>query len=183
MKKIYLTLLLLLFTGSFGFAQFGSRVFKPFKVMASMGYVFPRNVTHEYPLNFQLEPKYAFNDALWIGLRLETTLLVQRALLGDDYKAQAIFAILPTFDYSFVVNDEFRPFVGVGFGSYTYKLYYDGSETDGLYPVTTKFGFCPRIGLEYKHFILSLEHNFLPKDGISFSAIKAGFTIGGGTVD
>jgi len=183
MKKtaFLLPFLFLLFCFS-SFAQFGDRTFKPFKIVASMGYVRPLDIPYQYALDFQLEPKYAFTDNFWLGLRLETAVLVQKSLLADDYQAIALFSILPTFDYSYVINEEFRPFIGIGAGTYTSQLYYDGSEKAGDNKAITKLGFCPRIGLDYKHFTLSFEHNFVP-DGISYSAIKAGFCMGGGTVD
>jgi opacity protein-like surface antigen len=179
--RILLLSALLLLSGMAN-AQFGNRTFKPFKIVASMGYVRPLDIPYQYALDFQLEPKYAFTDNFWLGLRLETAILVQKSLLGDDYQAIALFSILPSFDYSYVINEEFRPFVGIGAGTYTSLLYYDGSETAGDNKVVTKTGFCPRIGLDYKHFTITFEHNFV-KGGISYSAIKAGFCIGGGTVD
>lgn len=163
-------------------AQFSNRTFKPFKIVASMGYVRPLDIPYQYALDFQLEPKYAFTDNFWLGLRLETAVLVQRSLLGDDYQAVALFSILPTFDYSYVINEEFRLFVGIGAGTYTSQLYYDGSEKAGDNKAVTKIGFCPRIGLDYKHFTISVEHNFV-SGGVSYTAIKAGFCMGGGTVD
>ena len=179
-KHFFLSFFILLsFTCS---AQFNNRTFKPFKIVASMGYVRPVGDSAQYALDFLLEPKYAFTDNFWLGLRFETAVLVQRSLLGDDYQAIALFSIVPSFDYSYVINEEFRPFVGLGAGTYTSQLYYDGSETAGDNKAVTKIGFCPRIGLDYKHFTLSFEHNFV-NDGISYSAIKAGFCIGGGTVD
>jgi hypothetical protein len=162
-------------------AQYEERIFKPFKVVASMGYVRPQKLPYDYALDFQLEPKYALSDYFWVGIRFESCIVVQKALLGDDYKAVGLFSILPSLDYSYVVNDEFRPFVGFGVGTYTSKLYYDGSETAGDNPAVTRIGFCPRIGFEYKSFNLSLEHNFVG-NGVSYSAIKAGFCMGGGTI-
>jgi len=157
----------------------GDRIFKPFKVVASLGYAIPKDYKFQYPLDFQLEPKYGFNDNFWLGLRLETAIFVRRHLLEDDYQGLAIFSILPTLDYSLVVNSNFRPFIGVGFGTYTYRNFSDGYEVDHVQNMITKTGFCPRIGFEYKTFNLSFEHNFV-NGGIQYSAIKAGFTMGGG---
>ncbi|HOY96120.1 MAG TPA: hypothetical protein PK509_10300 [Catalimonadaceae bacterium] len=181
-KHLLLTFFVLLSFSITSKAQFSNRTFKPFKIVASMGYVRPLDIPYQYALDFQLEPKYAFTDNFWLGLRLETAVLVQRSLLGDDYQAVALFSILPTFDYSYVINEEFRPFVGIGAGTYTSQLYYDGSEKAGDNKAVTKIGFCPRIGLDYKHFTISVEHNFV-SGGVSYTAIKAGFCMGGGTVD
>ena len=47
----------------------------------------PKNVDYKYPLDFQLEPKIALSDNFWIGLRLESAIMVQRSIFDDDYKA------------------------------------------------------------------------------------------------
>jgi len=160
----------------------GDRIFKPFKIATAMGYVFPKNIKSLYPLDFHFEPKYALSDNFWLGLRLNASILVQRPLLEDDYQALGMFSVVPFLDYSVVVSEKFRPFIGFGFGTYTYRQFYDGYEKDHTLDIKTTMGFCPRIGFEYKNFNLSYEHNFVP-NGVSFSAIKAGYVIGGGLVE
>ncbi len=144
-----------------------------------MGYVQPQQIPYQYALDFVLEPKIGFTDYLWLGIRLESAILVQKSILADDYQAVAIYSILPSLDYSIVIDETIRPFLGFGAGSYTSQLYYDGAEATGDNKAITKYGFCPRIGMEYKNFCISFEHNFV-EQGIDYSAIKAGFTIGGG---
>jgi hypothetical protein len=70
---------------------------------------------------FAIEPKYALNDNLDLGLRLETALTVQGTVTDDqindgDVKASASY--LATADYYFNTN-RFRAFVGGGAGIYT----------------------------------------------------------------
>jgi hypothetical protein len=157
----------------------GNGIFKPFKIIASLGYLMPKNVEYKYPLDFQLEPKVALSDNFWLGLRLESAIMVQRSIFEDDYKALGVFSIVPFFDYSIVASKKFRPFLGMGYGTYTSYLFFDGPDMAKTSTTLTKTGFCPRIGFEYKTFNISLEHNFV-KGGVEYSAIKAGFTIGGG---
>jgi hypothetical protein len=163
-------------------AQFSDRTFKPFKIIASMGFIKPKNLSQQYSFGFQMEPKYGLNDNFWVCTRFESALIVQKTLLSEDYMALAIFSILPGLDYSLVVNEHFRPFVGLAAGLYTTRQYYDGSETQGDNPFVSRFGFCPRIGFEYNRFCLSAETN-LVRNGQNYTGIKAGFTLGGGTVD
>jgi len=161
------------------FAFAGGGRFKPFKIIASLGYLMPENIEIKYPLDYQLEPKFAINDNIWLGLRLETAIMVQRSIFADDYQALGIFSIVPFFDYSIVASEKFRPFLGFGFGTYTSRLFFDGPDVAADNFVITNTGFCPRIGFEYNTFNISVEHNFV-KNGIEYSAVKAGFTIGGG---
>ena len=135
---------------------------------------------HEYALDFQAEPKYGINDYVWLNLRTEAVLIVQKSLLSDDYQALAVYAVTPGIDFSWPVNDVFRPFIGISSGWYTSKLYYDGSDAASDNPFRTYFGFCPRIGIDYHNFTLSLEKNFIGQ-GLDYFALKAGFCLWGGT--
>lgn len=163
-------------------AQFGTRKFKPFKIVTSLGYARPESIAREYALDFQAEPKYGINDYCWVTLRTEAVLFVQKTLLSDDYKALAVYAVTPGFDFSLPVNETFRPFVSFSAGWYTSKMYYDGSEAVADNPFRTHFGFCPRIGFDYKNFTISAEQNFVGH-GLNYFAVKAGFCLWGGTVD
>ncbi len=180
--KTIASVALVLLLGTSATAQFSDRTFKPFKVIASMGFLKPKNLNQEYSIGFQLEPKYGIDDNFWICSRFESALMVQKTLLNEDYKALAVFSILPGLDYSFVVNEHFRPFAGIAAGIYATRSYYDGSETEGDNPFVSRFGFCPRIGFEYNRFCLSVETN-LVRNGQNYTGLKAGFTMGGGTVD
>jgi hypothetical protein len=179
MKKIFAISFLFVMLNFSLLVKADDRIFKPFKIVTSMAYVMPKNLVHDYAFAFHMEPKYAFTDNFWLGIRLETALMVQKPILQDDYQAIAVFSILPFLDYSLVVSEKFRPFVGLGFGTYTYRLFYDGPETDNAKFTETKMGFCPRIGFEINNFNLSFEHNFV-NGGTQYSAIRAGFVMGGG---
>ena len=161
------------------FSIAGEGIFKPFKIIASLGYLIPKNIEYKYPLDFQLEPKFAISDNFWLGLRLESAIMVQRSIFEDDYKALGVFSIVPFFDYSLVASEKFRPFIGIGYGTYTSHLFFDGPDMTSASTSITKTGFCPRIGFEYKTYNISFEHNFV-KGGVEYSAIKVGLTIGGG---
>lgn len=183
MKNILLaTLVLFLISSTSSNAQFNKRKFKSNKGIASMGWVPNGNITHEYVLSFQLEPKYGPTDWLWFGLRLGADVLVQRTLIADDYQALGIFSIVPTSEFSWVINEKVRPFAGFGAGSFTTRQFYDGFEADPGNTYKSYFGLSPRVGIELKNFVLSVERNFLP-DHLSYTCIRAGFTLGGGTKD
>lgn len=183
MKKITLASLLFFTVYSISSqAQFNTRTFKPAKGIASMGWVVNDKIAHEYVLSFQLEPKYGPKDWLWFGLRLGADVLVQRTLLADDYQAVGIFSIVPTVDFSWVISEKVRPFVGFGAGNFTTRKFYDGFEADPGNAYKSYMGLSPRVGIELKNFVLSVERNMLPHQ-LSYTCIRAGFTLGGGTVD
>lgn len=163
-------------------AQHNDRIFRPFRIDVGMSYVKPQKLDSRYAFGFSMEPKYGITDAFWVGLRLEAGILVQSApQYHDDYQALGIFSALPTLDYSLVINEKFRPFIGIGGGPYRYQLFFDGEDAKPV-PVVTRMGFCPRIGFDHQNFRMALEYNSVPQ-GRSYTSVKIGWCIGGGTVD
>lgn len=163
------------------FAQTNDRIFKPFRMEAAMGYVNTAITENKYALDFSLEPKYGINDAVWIGLRLEAALLIKPTTYTDDFQSLGIFSVLSTVDYSFVINENFRPYVGFGTGTYTFKHYYDGEDAR-LSKTATQFGFCPRVGFEFKRMRVGVEFNMI-QGGYNYTAFKVGFPLGSATRD
>lgn len=164
-------------------AQQEDRIFKSFRVDAAMSYVKPERLANRYAFGFSLEPRYGITDNFWAGLRLESAILIQSTpQYNDDYQALGIFSALPTFDYSYVANERFRPFIGIGAGPYFYRQFYDGIDAKEEEKTIRTFGFCPRIGFDYNTFRLSLEYNRLPQNG-TYTAIKMGWSMGGGLRD
>jgi hypothetical protein len=182
MKKLFALLLVGLSFTSVSKAQFEDRTFRPFKMVFSSGYVRPINLDHKYALNFSIEPKVGPLDWLWIGLRAETSLFVQQSLMEDDYKALVVYALVPHVDFSWPINETFRPFVGLGSGLYASRLYFDGYEQAVDNGLNSHFGFSTRIGFELQRSTFAFEHNFVNK-GINYFTIKLGYCIGGGTVN
>jgi hypothetical protein len=182
MKKLSILALLCLGPSFISKAQFERRKFKPFKTIASMGWAKPENLVYKYPLNFSLEPKYGPTDWLWFGLRGESTLFIQESLLQDDYKAFGVFSVVPHVELSWPINDEFRPFIGFGYGLYASRLYFDGYEEAIDNQFVNRYGFSPRIGFEWQRSTVALEYN-LVKNGLNYLAFKIGYCMWGGTVD
>lgn len=172
----------ILFSTQRAFSQANERIFRPFRVDAAAAYVQTAKIPNRYVLDFSLEPKYGITDAIWVGLRLEAAVLIQNSpKLDDDYQALGIFSAMPTVDYSIVVNEEFRPFLGFGIGSYTFQRFYDGADSQDE-NAHREIGFCPRIGFDYRTFRLGLEYNSIPNGG-SYTALKVGWCMGGGLTD
>lgn len=95
--------------------------FKPFKVDIALGYALPSGSGSKAGLLVAVEPKYALNDNLTLGLRMETAVTAQGSVVNDELKegeVKASGSYLATADYYFNTN-RFRPFVGGGAGLYT----------------------------------------------------------------
>ncbi|HVG15464.1 MAG TPA: outer membrane beta-barrel protein [Chitinophagaceae bacterium] len=185
MKKMSWTLL-------FAFAALLSnaqeKIFKPFKVDIATGYAIPSGKGSKAGAVFAIEPKYAVNDNISLGLRLEAAVTARGYVsngqeFSGDVKASASY--LATGDYYFNTN-KFRPFAGVGAGIYSLaSANFETTEEFNEDEINTgsKFGFAPRAGFEYGHFRTAIEYNAIGKTGNinnNYLSIKVGFFIGGG---
>lgn len=160
--------------------------FKPFKVDIALGYALPSGSGSKAGLLVAVEPKYALNDNLTLGLRMETAVTAQGSVVNDELKegeVKASGSYLATADYYFNTN-RFRPFVGGGAGLYTNaSADLDEDVTAEDVQKTRKFGFAPRAGFEYGHFRTAIEYNIAGKSGSlnhNYLGIKLGFFLGGG---
>jgi len=162
------------------------QTFKPFKVDLALGYALPAGSGAKGGVLFAVEPKYALNDNLTVGLRLETAVTAQGAVKNDeitegDVKASASY--LATADYFFNTN-RFRPFVGAGAGIFANaSAPLSEQTTDEDVTLGRKFGFAPRAGFEIGHFRTAIEYNVAGKSATvnhNYLGIKIGFFIGGG---
>lgn len=165
------------------FSNAQERAFKPFKFDIAVGYAVPSGSGTKGGLIFSLEPKYALNDNIAVGLRWESAVMVRATLAenGEDLKgdAKASSSYLLTGDYYFT-SDYFRPFAGLGAGLYRNAAVDLESED---VQVGSKFGVAPRVGFELGHFRTAIEYNVAGKAGAlnnNYLGIKMGFFIGGG---
>jgi len=182
-------------------AQKSEGSYKPFKVDVAFGYAIPQGSGAKGGVLFAIEPKYAVQPQLSVGLRLEGAVMAHGWVSNDGESLSAKVATsssyLLTGDYYFS-NNTFRPFAGAGLG--LYKLasasFDDASSTDVSFASATKFGGMIRAGFEVGHFRLGLEYNLVGKttekfdDGTSnppsvsskngYLGIKLGFFFGGG---
>ncbi|HYH16656.1 MAG TPA: outer membrane beta-barrel protein [Flavisolibacter sp.] len=189
MKKALLICTLL--TGTY-FANAQSTTFKPFKVDLAVGYAVPGGKGSKAGLVFAAEPKYAINDNISLGLRMEAAITARGYADVEGQRGEAEVkasgSYLATGDYYFNTN-KFRPFAGLGIG--VYRLAGASVEVTTEEPTPeeieikedTKFGGAPRVGFEYGHFRTALEYNIVGKSekiNNNYFSIKLGFFIGGG---
>jgi hypothetical protein len=139
----------------------------------------------------QFDPSYRINDKLSVGLRFESfsgswerrTINLQRTYGMNMHR--------------YFLEGNFRPYVGLGVGLYTPQLL-DGGICFCTYSTQENiFGFYPRIGFDYKHFLFALEYNFVSNSQLvvydsyfgtvttenmnaNYLTLKLGAAIGGG---
>ena len=159
--------------------------FKPFKFDIAAGYAIPGGSGAKGGVIFAFEPKYALNDNITLGLRLEGAVTARVATVNGEEvtgDAKASASYLLTGDYYFNTNT-FRPFAGLGAGLYKMAAAnFDSEEVQ----TGSKFGFAPRVGFEVGHFRTAIEYNVAGKTGSinnNYLGIKLGFFIGGGRVN
>ncbi|ANE49343.1 outer membrane beta-barrel protein [Flavisolibacter tropicus] len=183
MKKVFLI-------GAFMAGAFFSnaQTFKPFKVDLAAGYAVPSGKGSKGGVVLAIEPKYAINDNISLGLRMEAAITARGYVASNgqevsgDVKASASY--LATGDYYFNTN-KFRPFAGLGVGIYSLasaSVDMIDEEATAL-DAGTKFGAAPRAGFEFGHFRTALEYNIVGKSGDinnNYFSVKLGFFIGGG---
>ena len=183
MKKIYLTALTLC-VAIFGNAQY-EKTFKPFKVDIAVGYALPAGSGAKAGALFAIEPKYALNDNLALGLRMELAATAQGAIINGEMNqgdVKASGSYLATADY-YINTNRFRPFVGIGAGIYTNASANIDEQASDEVQKGSRFGFAPRAGFEFGHFRTGIEYNFAGKTASvnhNYLGIKIGFFIGGG---
>lgn len=184
MRNIYLSLLALAMTFTVSNLKAQSTNFKPFKVDVAFGYAVPSGSGSKGGVLFAVEPKYAINNDITLGLRLESA-LTAGAIVTDGVSVagniKATSSYLLTGDYYFNKTG-FRPFAGLGVGLYDLAgVELDESNLD--VSGATKFGFAPRVGFETGHFRTAVEYNFAGKEsGVNYNYLgfKIGFFLGGG---
>jgi outer membrane protein W len=163
------------------------QTFKTFKVDIAVGYAVPSGSGSKGGVVFAIEPKYAINDNITLGLRMEAAVTARGYIKdGEEFSGdvKASSSYLATGDYYFTTN-EFRPFVGVGAGLFSLASVSteDGDITEEEIETGSKFGFAPRAGFEFGHFRTAVEYNIVGKTGAinnNYLGIKLGFFIGGG---
>ena len=168
--------------------------YKKFKVGIGLGYAAAGGDGAKGGILAYLEPAYRINDAIAIGLRIESALITRGFSdeLADDVNLSmaAIGSYTVNGQYYFNMN-RFRPFVGAGFGLYTLAavdVEFGGNSATAL-EAGTKFGFYPRVGFDYGHLNVSVDYNIISKSEIAggvgsfknnYLGIRLGFSIGGG---
>ena len=202
MKKLLLTTVVLI-SAQLLRAQSADRVFKPFKFDISAGAAIPQGGGSKSGGLFALEPKYAIQDQFWLGLRIESAIMLRVYGNGDGtYSSGNVSgagSYVLTGDYYFNTNNT-RPFIGAGGGLYSLAsatVVYNGYTSD--IASSSKFGGMIRAGFESRHFRLGVEYNIIGNSTVqtidgtgnpyivtasnSYLGIKLGVCIGGGRLD
>ncbi|MBA4144964.1 MAG: hypothetical protein DI538_20780 [Azospira oryzae] len=185
MKKLVLLSMVML-ASAVAFAQ---SEFKPFRVGLGTGYAVPQGDGAKGGIVLYLEPSYRVSDAIALGLRLETAIMLRGTTYvisnttsagSGSVSASGSYTVNGQYYFS---NKGFRPFVGAGLGlyslasaSFTYASNGNTSTSNTSDAVSggTKFGFYPRIGFDASHFTMNIEYNIIGKSTNSFTATSNG---------
>lgn len=154
MKKILLSVLgVMMFVG-----VSTAQEYKPFKLGLGLGYAKPGDGGGG--ILFDFEPAYRINDAIAVGLRIESAVMAKVSPDGSEAKASGNVSYTLNGQY-YLGNSKVRPYVGLGFG--IFSLASVASETAGSSEIAagSEFGFYPRIGLDIGHFNINLDYNII----------------------
>lgn len=171
--------------------------YKKFKVGIGIGYGVPSEGSGGVLL--YLEPMYRVMDQLAVGLRIESAAFLGQPISGTPYTTSAFGVGSYTLNGQYYFsNNNFRPFVGAGFGMFTTAAASAdiGGTSVNINASTSVFGFYPRVGFDLGHFNLSIDYNIIPAQstqvdlgafGIqtqtsnySYIGLRIGASIGGG---
>jgi outer membrane protein W len=147
-------------------------------------------------IQLPIEVRYNINDKMSAGLQFQWAFMVNADLEAAGLSISATGNSSVVFDYYLSAN-AFRPFVGLGAGSYSYV--YTGVDTSSaltggsIETGLRKIGIAPRIGFEFKHLRMMAEYNAVlgtadaalgsASYNPSYLAVKIALTIGGGRKD
>ena len=170
MKKLLLAVLAVFMFAGASYAQ----QYKPFKIGLGLGYAMPSGDGAGGGILIYGEPMYRLNDAIAVGLRIESALVVKSGLAADGtFTGASSVAGIGSYTLSgqyYLSNGGFRPLVGAGFGLYsvsTFAADANSSTAMGGWEKENKFGFYPRVGFDAGHFNMMLEYNLIPASEIS----------------
>lgn len=157
--------------------------FKKFSVGVGLGYAKPGGEGAGGGLLVSVEPGYRLNDALQLGLRLETA-IVARGLSESTADFSASVAGINSYTLNgkyYLSSNSFRPFVGAGFGLYSLAAISIGTAEAKS---ESKIGFYPRLGFDLRHFNITLDYNIVSPSKFEGSNIETknsyfGIRIGG----
>lgn len=184
MKRILTVAMLVLLTAAGSMAQ----EYKAFRVGIGLGYANASGKGAKGGVLWALEPGYRVNDQILANLRIEGAVIGRG--YADETSASVDVAALGSYTLNgqyYFNNNNFRPFVGVGFGMFSLAAVSVSASTGGgsteAVAAANKIGFYPRVGFDAGHFTLNLDYNIVPETaGIknSYLGIRLGGFIGGG---
>ena len=186
MKRTLTVLMFMVLTTAGAIAQ----EYQAFRVGVGLGYAMASGSGSKGGVLFNLEPGYRITDQILLNLRIEGA-VVGRGFANEtsaemDVAAIASYTLNAQYYFN---NNNFRPFVGAGIGTYSLAstsvaVDVGGGQTEtGVVAAANKFGFYPRVGFDTGHFTLSVDYNAIPEtNGIknSYIGIRVGGFFGGG---
>lgn len=164
--------------------------FKKFRVGVGGGYAMPGGEGAKGGLCVYLEPGYRVNDAMIVGLRMESAIIV-RGFSGSTASTSLDIAGIGSYTINgqyYFSNEGFRPFAGLGLGLYSLAAVKADGTGGAVAAADSQFGFYPRVGFDAGHFTMQLEYNLVPATKVdgggevknSYLGIKIGGFFGGG---
>lgn len=131
--------------------------FKPVKIGFDVGYTLPSDGGGG--ILFDFEPAYRINDAIAVGLRLESALMARNVgATQGSVSANGSYTLNGIY---YLSNSTFRPYVGLGLGLYSMASI-SVSTTAGSVAASSEFGVYPRIGIDIDHLNINLDYNIIP---------------------
>jgi outer membrane protein W len=173
-KKICVLLLFACLAFSATNAQ--DQEFKKFRVGLGGGYAVPGGKGAKGGILLYLEPGYRITDQILVAARFEFAAML-RGYEQDVNTGSASASFSGSnslFGQYFLMNENFRPFVGLGVGMFnvsTISVTADNSGSADVYEGIdeTKIGVIPRIGFDFRHFTLSLDFNLVGSSTVKSS--------------
>lgn len=166
--------------------QAQDRQYKPFKVEIAGGVGIPTSGRVGYLAS--IEPKYAINDQVSVGLRNESLAIFQKPFGNlSTIGTLTVRSYSLTSDRYFNLAGRKRLSAGAAVGIYQYAR--GTANRDDYKPLThddfspIQLGLAPRIGLELSHLRVGIEYNLMLgqlDQPINYFAAKVGLIIGGG---
>jgi hypothetical protein len=184
MKTKTFILVTLLFSASY--AAQAQYTYKPFRIDAGAGLSFPVT-TFGIGILGSVEPQYSIGPFA-IGVRVEYHVEdIATESNGEVEKYNS--AILLTGDYHFS-SDTYRPFVGVGLGSYLLAADVGESDYNGYRFFGQSVGAMLRAGIDMPYFRFALQYHITDsrthedlRINFSYLAISFAVSIGGRKID
>ncbi|NQY66231.1 MAG: hypothetical protein HRT72_00680 [Flavobacteriales bacterium] len=190
MRRISTIVLALMLVSGLSYAQ----DYKAFKWGLGIGYAIPGGEGAGGGFLLDMEPAYRLSDAIAVGLRVQTALMVAGSISDDGTvtsgKISAVKSYVATGQY-YLMDDGFRPHVGLGFGVYRVASIAATSTGAGI-GFDNKIGLPIRLGFDAGHFTWLFEYNLvagsdldvtagdIDKINNSYMGIKLGGFFGGG---
>ncbi|WP_080058620.1 hypothetical protein [Spirosoma aerolatum] len=183
-----------------------SKPARPFKVLASVGYASPVDLSGNKSLGkagfvYSLEPQYEIAKNVDLGARIEQAFIQRPEYIDKTYYKSALakftLSLVATANYTFNVSGSLKPYIGTGIGLYyvqssnpTYTI----GTTIATYPLPTtiNLGGIARLGVKFGIAHLEGAYDFIGDTSVrntstgltltgsnSYYTIKAGLRFGG----